>query len=861
MGGDADALDRARDLHRRGVEANSAGRPAEAASILRAALDVLDGPDDPAPDDPAPDDPAGIRLRARVLMALAFAVFEASGLPAAEAVLADALTEADAVGDAELSALCHSQRANLLGRAGQMSAALDELDAAVERLDALDARDQFVLLSNRGVTYSLLGRLTEAAADAARAVRIAADAGLVREEAMALHNEGWIAYLVGDLPRALALMRRSEAMGVDVSGAVSRLDRGRVLLEAGLGREAVEVLTQATAAAEERHQHHVLAEIELELARAHAVRGDVDAAERMARAAGQRFRSADAAGWAARADLVLAQITAGPGGRPGAVAEDVEALIARAQDADDPLLELESRVLAAQAALDRALTAAAVAHLDAAEDLVASTGGTGLLSIRLQLRLGRAMAAAAAGRVAEVPAVLDLAADDQARAQGLSASLDLRTAIAVHGTRLAELDLALALPSGPDAVITSTERWRSVTARLPRVRPPGSPALASALADLRRLREDLRADVGAAARAELLTRIEAVEADVSEHARGQRDVDARAAPLAPRDPETLREALDAVDADLLSLVEHDGEVLAVVVASGHASIHRLGAARVVAETSRRLRADLQAAATHELGPMRAAVWSSLRAGLDDLDRTVVRPCGLARPRVVVVPHRGTAALPWGMLPSLAGRGVVVARSATAWARGLSPPVATPDVAAIGGPDLPAADEEVRRVADRWPRAALVPAGNSSAAALRDALVGADVVHVAAHGLHHQESPLFASVRMADGPLFVHDLELSGVGAAHVILSSCDVGRSTVRPGDEPLGLAAGMLALGARSVVAAVCRVPDAVAAAVMDRYHRRLAAGDPSDVALAAAAGEGEELGRAFVVAGSPWQVAVGSG
>ena len=35
---------------------------------------------------------------------------------------------------------------------------------------------------------------------------------------------------------------------------------------------------------------------------------------------------------------------------------------------------------------------------------------------------------------------------------------------------------------------------------------------------------------------------------------------------------------------------------------------------------------------------------------------------------------------------------------------------------------------------------------------------ADLVHVAAHGTHQQESPLFSSLRMHDGPLTVYDFE-------------------------------------------------------------------------------------------------------
>ena len=88
--------------------------------------------------------------------------------------------------------------------------------------------------------------------------------------------------------------------------------------------------------------------------------------------------------------------------------------------------------------------------------------------------------------------------------------------------------------------------------------------------------------------------------------------------------------------------------------------------------------------------------------------------------------------------------------------------------------------------------------------LRSALARATIVHVAAHGIHQDESPLFSSVVMGDGPVFAHEFQRSGVGAEHVVLSSCEVGRTHVRVGDEALGLTASLLATGVRSVVAAV---------------------------------------------------------
>lgn len=213
-----------------------------------------------------------------------------------------------------------------------------------------------------------------------------------------------------------------------------------------------------------------------------------------------------------------------------------------------------------------------------------------------------------------------------------------------------------------------------------------------------------------------------------------------------------------------------------------------------------------------------------------------------------------------MLPSLRGLPLTVADSATAWAaRTLAPPRAGPiTVACVAGPGLRHAEQEVEAVEAAWRATSAQVSGGPAASTvegLRRALTEVDVAHVAAHGVHQQQNPMFASLRLGDGDLFVHDLELGGVGAAHVVLSACDVGRSTVQPGDEALGLAAGLLKLGARSVLASVCPMPDGVASTTMSRYHRQLAEGDPADVALAAATEMGEPIAHGFLLAGSAWR------
>ena len=107
--------------------------------------------------------------------------------------------------------------------------------------------------------------------------------------------------------------------------------------------------------------------------------------------------------------------------------------------------------------------------------------------------------------------------------------------------------------------------------------------------------------------------------------------------------------------------------------------------------------------------------------------------------------------------------------------------------------------------------------------------------------------------MGDGPVFAHEFQRTGVGAEHVVLSSCEVGRTHVRAGDEALGLTASLLATGVRTVVAAVGPVGDEDAHAVMTAYHRVLAQGLDAAEALEIASA-GVEEGRLFCAYGADW-------
>lgn len=111
-------------------------------------------------------------------------------------------------------------------------------------------------------------------------------------------------------------------------------------------------------------------------------------------------------------------------------------------------------------------------------------------------------------------------------------------------------------------------------------------------------------------------------------------------------------------------------------------------------------------------------------------------------------------------------------------------------------------------------------------AVLEALDGAALAHIAAHGTFRADSPLFSSLRMADGPLIVHDFERLDRSPYRIILSSCDTGRLATVGADELLGLVTALLPLGTAGVVASSAPVNDAAVVPLMLALHKGLSAG-----------------------------------
>jgi CHAT domain-containing protein len=191
-----------------------------------------------------------------------------------------------------------------------------------------------------------------------------------------------------------------------------------------------------------------------------------------------------------------------------------------------------------------------------------------------------------------------------------------------------------------------------------------------------------------------------------------------------------------------------------------------------------------------------------------------------------------------MLPALRGRPITIAASASQWsAAGREHPGTAPDVGLVAGPRVARAMEEVSRAASAWRAATVLGPAAATVEATGRLAAGVGTLHIAAHGRHAADNPLFSGVELSDGTLFGYDLDLIAPVPQTVVLSACELGRSSVRWGEEAIGMTRAWLHAGARCVVASPAVVADDVACELLAAMHTGLAAGMEVSEALCRAA------------------------
>jgi tetratricopeptide (TPR) repeat protein len=731
----------------------------------------------------------------------------------------------------------HAQRAVILHVQGRLEEALEQYRRALPVLRrAGDLLYQAKVLNNRAMLHSSRGALTAADADLRLVEQLSVSMGMGRLAATTRQNLGYVVALRGDLPAALSWFDRADAWfrANGIADAVGLRDRCEALLPAGLVVEARRAAEEAVAQLEAEGRGSFLAEARLLLSEAALRDGDPATARLEAERARRTFARQGRSRWVAAARYAALRAAWLGGERSSSLLAAARRTAAGLADAGWTVQALDAHLIAAQLALERG-------RLGQARDELASATRArrrGPVDLRSRAWHAEALVRLAGGdrRGAESALRAGMRVLDTFR--GALGATELRAHVSAHVGDLARLGLRLAVEEGrADRVLAWAERWRAGALQLRPVRPSGDTVLEDALAELRQVVSQIeQAALAGRPTGGLRRRQAALEQAVQRRAR---HVAGGAYGLAPR-PSVAELAALLGERALVEVVALDGQLHAVVLAGGRLALQRLGDLQEVSRELTGLRFGLRRLAFAHGSPASLAAAASAVAyaagRLDELLIGSVRSrIGAERP-LVLVPTGVLHAVPWSALPSLAGRPVSVAPSAALWRRAATVGQAPGErMVVVEGPGLPGAAGEVAALAGRYPDATCLAGRAATVAAVAAALDGAGLAHVAAHGAFRVDNPLFSSLQLADGPLTVYDLEGLRRAPRRLVLSACDSGLSGVRPGDELMGLAGALFALGMGTLVASVIPVPDAATRELMVAFHERLQAGLPPAHALAA--------------------------
>jgi CHAT domain len=769
-----------------------------------------------------------IDVQATLGVALVMAGRTASGLTQLDA----AATHAHGL----LLAKVRLRRGNVLSLLGRYDEALTDLRLAM--ITARRSGDRLWearALHNRTMTYISLGALNKADADAIAAERLFDEVGQAWESVQASHNRAIVATRRGDIPAALRLLDLAEARyeSIGVSQPDLFVDRGHALLAAGLAAEAVATAEQVLDGGGLKPVTQ--AELSLFCARAAIAAGQPELARARAQAAGALFRAQRRPSWRARARLAEYEARYLAGERSARLAKassDVAAAADQLPEEEKPLAFL----LAARLAHDRDLPADA--HLAAAARYRARgsalTRASGWLAVAMRAAVANGSPLRACGR--------GLDALDEHRM--LFGAAEIRAFATLHSRDLATLALDAVIASGSARQLLQwSERVRATSLAEPSVRPSddgeSERELAAVRDSVRRIEEAYASGTSSV--------IAHQQRDAGEAAvrRRNRHLSGTAGPALRFDADLLLSALG--DKQLLTLVENRGMLFAVLARGGRLRRFEIGAVSSVVREINFAQFALR----------RAAYARSKTVDGDALQQAALGPVAqLLDGPVVVVPPAFLHALPWGLLPALATLPTTVAPSAAMWLRATATsasPVSDHRVLLVAGPELQSQGAEVEQLAAVHRRNTMLGAESAAGQpatieAALDSMNGAWIAHFAAHGSFRTDSPLFSSLRLDDGALFVHDFDRLRKAPRTVILSACDTGVSAAVGADELLGLVTGLLRVGTAGVVASVVPVNDQATVPFMLTLHRALVAG--KSLAEAALAGRLAATGEVVTAA-----------
>ena len=710
----------------------------------------------------------------------------------------------------------------------RFEAGAEDLRRAIQILDGSgDEVWRARALHLQGLTRTGLGDLAGArrAFEEARAVNSAL--GHLSDVAAGVHAEAWLSFLEGDLPRALEhyadASDRFDALGMTSVDLV--YDQCSAYLAGGLAADALDVVEHALVT-------RPLLEIEradllLALAGAALAAADNVRARSAADEACRLFRRQGRDLHWIRAELLAVWARAAATDQPGRLLRRAGALVEVAREARAPELP---QALLLGARLARRVRSPRARHLavawldEAAAFRTAATAPTRALGW-LALAWSRELADDVGGVLRACERGLS-AIDEQ---QATFGSQELRALSSAHGAELAELGTRTALATGQARrLLQWSERWRATALDSSPARKQHDTETTGDLAALRAQHKRL-ADARATGEPteRIQARVERLERQVRRrlfHTRGTGDaagtVDVRA----------LLTALDQDDTVLVELVEVEGRIHALVAGRGRVRRIAVGSASDAAKAVDFALFTLRQAARGRRAQMDLAGARLQKSLLGSaLDR-------VGEARVVVSGTSALQGVPWGLAPAFAHRPVTSTPSARLWLRARSARAEGDRRVMLVGPGLGSGGAEVPAVAAQDPLAEVLDGDDATVAASLAALDGAALAHVAAHGHFREDSPLFSSLTLADGPLLVHDLQGLRRPPHRVVLSACESGVMAPVGDQELLGLAAALLSMGTAGVVSSLAEVDDAATVEVMVALHASLRTGGGLGEALLAA-------------------------
>jgi len=688
--------------------------------------------------------------------------------------------------------------------------------AAGELAEAGDVDRLAVTTNNRAVVYAHQGELAAAIAALEEAEDLHRSCGDQIGAMRAQHNRACLLARRGAVPAALRLLDEADSFlqGRGIDRSVVLTDQCCVLIDAGLADDAQLVAEAATAALRRNGATTDLAELQVAMGRLSFLVG------RFGRAARQLDEAAD------HFEQLGAQAPASSTRRIASLATALE----RSQDELAPAIGLLA-VSDLPIAVHAAATLFRLGQRDSAAEVVAAVLGRprrGPATERVLLALATAVSAYAAGDWRRVKAALR-AGYSHLESHVVSLGwTSLRAAALRYSMQLGLVGASLALEHGDaEECLRWAERSRMLAASLRPVRAP-SPELARLIDQLRLVQSQVATTVDEGVHFDLRRRAVELENRARRVAWKEQPVEPMAA-LGAVDVGAMHARL--AGRTLLSYVD-TGVSIAVVVLTpcGELRMVELGStlalqravARVDAVVSDPGRAGTGLAPSHQL-----------RVATEDLDARLGRPGRLAGDHaLVVVPAGSLTEVPWPLLPSVEHRPVVIAPSGASWS--VPGPILSATALLVAGPGLREAPDEVTSIAPLYVGASVLLGEDATVDAVRSRLPSVHVAHLSAHGKLRRDDPMLSGFELADGQIFLQDLQGLERLPRLVVGAACHLGGGSIANEAQLLGLGCALGGRGCEFLVAATGAVSDHETRHLMIRFHELLSGGAPPDAALA---------------------------